>query len=90
LDIDCSFTGWGCPLAAEQIDGKMTSKYTILQDRRVADTSQYTTSYTQTTREMIATSKDSLNALGMLQKSVDAMAQAIPVTLMTLLNKKMI
>lgn len=57
---------------------------TDLQDKRIADTNAYTSSYTATTKEMVATTRDSLNALSLLQRSVDTMATA----LQNLLNGK--
>lgn len=59
-----------------RIDGK-DKQITDLQDKRIADTNGYTKSYTDTTREMIGTTRDSLNALNLLQRSVDALATAL-------------
>lgn len=50
---------------------------TDLQDKRVADTNAYTSSYTAANKEMVATTRDSLNALSLLQRSVDSMATAL-------------
>ena len=47
-----------------------------LQDKRVADTNGYTNSYALATKEMVGTSKDIVNAVNLLQRSVDALATA--------------
>lgn len=60
----------------KRIDAK-DKQITDLQDKRVADTNSYTNSYTQTTREMVGVTKDSLNAMLLLQKSVDTVAQLL-------------
>ena len=55
-----------------------------LQDKRVSDTNAYTASYTATTKEMVGTTRDSLNALNLMQRSIDSLATA----LQSLLNGK--
>jgi hypothetical protein len=60
----------------KRIDAK-DKQITDLQDKRIADTNSYTSSYTSTTREMIGTTRDSLNALNLLQRSIDALATAL-------------
>ena len=60
----------------KRIDAK-DKQISELQDRRIEDTNGYTASYTQTTREMVATTKDSINALNLLQRSIDSLATAV-------------
>ena len=60
----------------KRIDKKDT-QINELQDKRKADTDAYTVSYVATTREMVGTQKDNLNALTLLQRSVDSLANAI-------------
>lgn len=58
-----------------RIDSKDT-QITELQNKRVSDTNGFTTSYTQTIREITTATRDSVNAQVLLQKSIDSIAQA--------------
>lgn len=59
----------------KRIDGK-DKIINEIQDKRKNDVDAYTASYIATTREMVGTQKDSLNALILLQRSVDNLANA--------------
>lgn len=48
-----------------------------LQEKRKADTDAYTKSYTEIAMEQVATSRDSINTINLLQRSVDALATAV-------------
>lgn len=48
-----------------------------LQEKRKTDTDQYTASYTATTRELVATTRDSVNALNLMQSSINSIANAL-------------
>lgn len=60
----------------KRIDGK-DKIINDIQDKRKADVDAYTASYVATTREMVGTQKDNLNALNLMQKSVDSLATAL-------------
>jgi len=60
----------------KRIDGK-DKIINDIQDKRKADVDTYTASYISTTREMVGTQKDSLNAITLLQRSVDNLANAL-------------
>lgn len=66
---------------------RIDSKDTLINDllnKRVEDANSYTNGYVSTTREMVGSQKETVNAINLLQKSVDTVAQA----LQNLLNKK--
>jgi ferric iron reductase protein FhuF len=48
-----------------------------LQDKRKIDSDGYTSTYVATTKEMIGTQRDALNAINILQKSVETIATAL-------------
>lgn len=58
-----------------RLDAK-DKQITDLQDKRVIDTNAYTSSYSVSVREMVVASKDTLNSLTLLQRSVDGLAIA--------------
>lgn len=58
-----------------RLDAK-DKQITDLQDKRVIDTNAYTSSYSTSVREMVVASKDTLNSLTLLQRSVDGLAAA--------------
>lgn len=60
----------------KRIDGK-DKIINELQDKRKADVDAYTASYVATTKEMVGTQKDGLNALNLMQRSVDNLATAL-------------
>lgn len=60
------------------LNGKVDKKETFineLQDKRVLETSQFTTSFTGVAKDMVATQKDLINQNTILQKAVDNMIQ---------------
>jgi hypothetical protein len=59
-----------------RIDAK-DEQITELQDKRILDTNQYTGSYTGTIKEMISSGRDTLNAINLLQRSVDSLANSL-------------
>ena len=48
-----------------------------LQDKIKVDADAHTTIYVSTTREMVGTQRDSLNAINILQKSVETLVTAV-------------
>lgn len=48
-----------------------------LQEKRKVDTDAYTKSYTELAREQVATARDNVNTINLLQRSVDALANAL-------------
>lgn len=50
-----------------------------LQDKRKLEADAFTDIYVATTKEMVGTQKDSLNAINLLQRSVEALAEALRV-----------
>lgn len=60
----------------KRIDGK-DKIINDIQDKRKADVDAYTATYVATTKEMVGTQKDSLNAVTLLQRSVDNLANAL-------------
>ena len=60
----------------KRIDGK-DRVINEIQDKRKADVDAYTASYIATTREMVGTQKDALNALNLMQRSLDNLANAM-------------
>lgn len=50
-------------------------KYDVLQDKRTSDSEAHTASYIATTREMVGTQKDTLNAINFLQKSIEGLSK---------------
>jgi len=66
-----------------RIDNK-DIQITELQDKRVSDTNAFTNGYTEISKTMVASGKDTVNTLNVLQKSIDTMFNA----LQTLLQKK--
>lgn len=60
-----------------------------LQNQRITDTNGYTASYVQTTKEMVAAQKDSLNATSLMQRSLDSLAGSLQ-NILTILNNKSI
>lgn len=67
----------------KRIDNK-DKQITDLQDKRITDANQYTSSYIAASKEAVETGRDNLSALSLLQRSVDALAQG----LQKLLDKK--
>lgn len=55
-----------------------------LQNKRIADTNNFTNGYTEISKEMVAAGKDTVNTLNLLQRSVDTMLGS----LQNLLQKK--
>lgn len=47
-----------------------------LQEKRKLDTDAYTKSYTEIAKEQVATTRDNINTINLLQRSLDALTQA--------------
>ena len=60
----------------KRIDGK-DKEISGLQNQRIADANTYTTNYISIAKETVATSKEHLAALSLLQRSVDALATGL-------------
>lgn len=48
-----------------------------LQNKRKQDADGYTSSFTATTREMVAAQKDGVNAINLLQRSVESLTSIV-------------
>lgn len=60
----------------KRIDSK-DKQITDLQDKGIIRADSYTTSYTNTIKEVVAASKDNATAVSLLQKSVDTLTTAV-------------
>lgn len=67
----------------KRIDNK-DKQITDLQDKRLVDSNSYSQNYIQIAKEVVGTTRDSVNASSLLQKSVDGLTGSIQ----TLLGKK--
>lgn len=59
-----------------RLDAK-DEKIADLQEKRKNDTDSYTKSYTDMAKESVATSRDSINSLNLLQRSVDSLTTVV-------------
>lgn len=59
----------------KRLDSK-DKQITELQNQRLADTNSHTEKYTEVATQMVSATKDSVNAMGLLQRSIDSLAQA--------------
>jgi uncharacterized membrane protein YccC len=50
---------------------------TTLHEKRKADADSYTSSYTAVAREQIAATRDNINTVNLLQRSIDSLATAL-------------
>lgn len=60
----------------KRIDSK-DKLITDLQDKRIGDSAVYSNNYVSLAKENVATSKDNLNALALLQNSVNTLANSL-------------
>lgn len=58
-----------------RLDSK-DKQVTELQGQRISDSQTYTQKYVDVTKEVVGATKDSVNTINLLQRSVDTMAQA--------------
>lgn len=59
---------------------RMDKKDTLINDlleKRVSDANTFRDGYVDTTREIVGIQKDNLNAINLLQRSIDAIAQTL-------------
>lgn len=56
---------------------KKDQQITTLQDSRLQDSTKFNDGYMTVTREMVASQRDSVNALALMQRSVDSLATAL-------------
>lgn len=60
----------------KRIDSK-DKQITDLQNQRIIDANQYSSNYISIAKETVETSKDNLNALSLLQRSVDSLTTVL-------------
>lgn len=48
-----------------------------LQEKRKQDIDAYSKNYTELTKEQVATTRDNINTINLLQRSIDALASAV-------------
>lgn len=59
----------------KRMDSK-DKQITELQNQRIADTNVYTAKFTDVTKEVVGATRDSINTINLLQRSIDSLAQA--------------